>query len=68
MVCLASSWSCWDNTACLFAHVKMLRYNAVSAPYLCLVHSVNTKPSGHFLRIIGPISPKTNNGRDEDRA
>jgi len=36
-------------------------------PYLCLVHSVKTNPSGHFLLIMGPRSPKTMIGKDDDR-
>ena len=50
------------------AHVKRLKYNAVTTPYRCLVHSVSTKPSGHFLRMIGPRKPNTSSGNDEERA
>lgn len=47
-------------------YVKRLRYRAVTIPYLCLVHSVRTNPSGHFLRMIGPRNPNTKSGKDED--
>ena len=48
-------------------YVRRLRYKAVMMPYLCLVHSVRTKPSGHFLLITGPRSPNTMIGRDDDK-
>ena len=48
-------------------HVNRLKYKAVTMPYLCLVHSVRTKPCGHFLRIIGPRKPKIKSGKDEER-
>jgi hypothetical protein len=47
------------------AHVSRLRYDAVIIPYLCLVHSVNTNPSGHFLLMTGPRSPNTMIGNDD---
>lgn len=49
-------------------HVIKLRYSAVTDPYLLLVHSVNTNPSGHFLLITGPISPKTSSGSADETA
>ena len=49
------------------AHVIALRYNAATMPYLCRVHSVRTKPSGHLRRIIGPRAPKTRSGSDDDK-
>ena len=48
-------------------HVNKLKYKAVTMPYLCFVHVVRTKPSGHLLRIIGPRKPKTKSGNDEER-
>lgn len=36
-------------------------------PYLCLVHSVKTNPSGHFFLMTGPSVPKTMIGKDEER-
>jgi hypothetical protein len=48
--------------------VKKLKYRAATIPYLCLVHSVRTNPSGHFLLIIGPSKPKTRSGKDEESA
>lgn len=49
-------------------YVNRLKYRAVITPYRCLVHSVKTKPSGHFLLMIGPRKPNTRSGRDEDKA
>jgi hypothetical protein len=49
-------------------YVKKLKYRAATIPYLCLVHSVRTNPSGHFLLIIGPSKPKTRSGKDEESA
>lgn len=48
--------------------VQMLRNKPATAPYLCLVHSVRTKPSGHFRRMMGPKTPKINNGRELESA
>ena len=47
-------------------YVNRLKYNAVTMPYLCLVHSVRTKPCGHFFRIMGPRKPKIKIGKDEE--
>jgi hypothetical protein len=47
-----------DNSATMYRNivtsVRKLRYKAVTRPYLCLVHSVRTKPAGHFFLMIGP--------------
>ena len=48
-------------------YVKRLKYRAVTTPYLCLVHSVRTNPSGHFFLMIGPRIPNTSSGKDEDK-
>lgn len=37
-------------------------------PYRCLVHSVRTNPSGHFLLMIGPSSPNIIKGSDDAMA
>lgn len=42
--------------------VMKLRYSIVTVPYLCLVHSVKTKPSGHLRRMMGPRAPKMSIG------
>jgi hypothetical protein len=49
-------------------YVKKLRYDAVTVPYLCLVHSVRINPSGDFFLMIGPRYPKANNGNADARA
>jgi len=49
-------------------YVRRLKYRAVTTPYLCLVHSVKTKPSGHCLLIIGPRKPNARSGSEEDSA
>jgi len=45
--------------------VKKLKYMAATKPYLCLVHSVRTKPSGHLLLITGPRTAKIIRGTAE---
>ncbi|KAB8356450.1 hypothetical protein FH972_024033 [Carpinus fangiana] len=47
-------------------HVMTLRYNEVKTPYRWRVHSVRTKPSGHFRRMIGPSAANASNGSEED--
>lgn len=48
--------------------VMKLRYSIATVPYLCLVHSVSTKPSGHFFLMIGPSAPKRSMGAAEEKA
>ena len=61
-----------DNSATMYKNmvisVHALRNRPATAPYRCLVHSVNTKPSGHLRLMIGPSAPKTNRGSDDDSA
>lgn len=45
--------------------VRKLSHSAVTAPYRWRVHSVRTKPSGHFLRMMGPRAAKASSGRAE---
>ena len=49
-------------------YVNKLKYNAVTTPYRCLVHSVRMKPSGHFFLMIGPKNANIMSGSDEERA
>ncbi len=55
-----------DSSATMYKNivtrVKKLRKIAVGMPYLCLVHSVRTNPSGHLLLMIGPITAKIRSG------
>lgn len=44
------------------------RYSIATVPYLCLVHSVKTKPSGHFLLMIGPKAPNNSIGVADAKA
>lgn len=61
-----------DSSATIYrnrvSNVSAPRYNAVTMPNLCLAHSVNTKPSGHFLRMIGTRAAKMSRGNDEEMA
>lgn len=45
--------------------VRKLSQSAVTTPYRWRVHSVRTKPSGHFFRMIGPRAAKTSSGSAE---
>ena len=58
-----------DNSATIYRNivtkVQKLRKMAAGMPYLCLVHSVRTNPSGHFFLIIGPRKAKIKSGAAE---
>ena len=61
--CIAeSSATMYKN---MVTKVQKLRKMAAGMPYLCLVHSVRTKPSGHFFLMIGPRKAKIRSGAAE---
>jgi hypothetical protein len=61
-----------DSSATMYKKIVMrvhkLRNRPATAPYLRLVHSVKTNPSGHLRLMIGPRKPKTRSGREDERA
>ncbi len=67
-----TTWPIADSSATMYKNkvssVRAPRYNAVAMPYLCLAHSVNTKPSGHFLRMIGTRVAKASRGNVDEMA
>ena len=49
-------------------YVARLKKIAAATPYLFLVHSVKTKPSGHCFLMVGPKMPNINIGKDDENA
>lgn len=48
--------------------VMKLSQSIARVPYRCLTHSVKTKPSGHWRRMMGPSAPKMSMGKADEKA
>lgn len=67
-----TAWPMADSSETMYRNmvtsVKKLSHRAVTMPYRWRTHSVRTKPSGHFLRMMGPSAAKISSGRADVRA
>lgn len=67
-----TTWPIADSSETMYknmvTNVRKLNHRAVITPYRWRVHSVRTKPSGHFRRMTGPRAANISKGRADIRA